>query len=315
MDNIARSWRSLTATLDDSASPPRQLLDELLDARPGRVREIQRSYRESAGPILVPGDPTNPVNPGTLGTAFDVWVQLRLDPNVALNVVVQGASYAGDDMLDTFRVLRHTLLERSAINDSGREGSPDELRLQLAWVAALFTEVYRTGDIWPGSALDFDEQVESPEQLLELVPPQAVEDLQTLAAVAEERLLPRLADLATRGPVASGPTFAGSKLMPADADLIVGRTVVELKTQLGGKHHGRRRLALSRAVLHQLLGYVLHDHDDQHSLDHVAIYQARYGHFSRWPVADLIRTIDDEGVDLPALRTRWLDLLRAGPPD
>lgn len=311
VSKTARSWRSLTSTLDDPSNPPRQLLYELLDATPGRVRATQRSYRDSAGPLLVPG---SSVNPGTLGTAFDVWVQLRLDPNVALNVAVQGASYVGDDMLNTFQILRGTLRERSAPDEPVREERADALGLQLAWVAALFTEVHRTGDIWPGSALDFDEQIESPEQLLKLVPPQAVEDLRGLAAVAEERLLPRLLDLSARGPVVSGPTFTGSRLMPADADLVVGRTVVELKTQLGGKHDGGRRLTLSRAVLHQLLGYVLHDHDDRFGLHHIAIYQARYGHFAQWSIGDLIGSPDDEGVDMVALRARWLDLLRSDPP-
>jgi len=94
--------------------------------------------------------------------------------------------------------------------------------------------------------------------------------------VAEVRLLPSLALLPA--PWYVGPIFTGSQWMPANADLIAGRTLVELKTNLGEKKaDGSRTAGLPVAHLRQILGYVLHDVDDIYRLDAVAIYDARYG--------------------------------------
>jgi hypothetical protein len=96
----------------------------------------------------------------------------------------------------------------------------------------VFRTPYRHGDAAsPLTALPLD----GPADLLALALPSVVEELGALAELAKERLLPRLHELAVLGPTGLGRVFAGSTTMAADADLVVGHTLVELKRGLGRK--------------------------------------------------------------------------------
>lgn len=306
------SWRSLTHTLADRSSTPRRLLDDVLASLAVPVRDRQRTYRESAHSIVVPRGTSNL---GTLGSAFDIWVQLTADSPAALTLTTVGARLAGDDVADAFRQLLSLHHARPEHPFKVTEGPhAQEARLQVAWVCALLTEVYRVGMIWPGSVLDTDDPIENAEQLLGLATPDAVQDLRALTDLAQTQLLPALRDLAGRGPTHLGPTFTGSALMAADADLVVGHTLVELKTQLSRLRPDRTRvLSLESAVLRQVLGYLLHDHDDRFGIDTIALYQARYGELTIWPVNRLFRPAGGPELDLTDLRRQWVDVLRAGP--
>lgn len=175
-------------------------------------------------------------------------------------------------------------------------------------------EVYRTRKVFPGTPLGEVLGTDgTAEDLLALVPEDAVDDLAGMAEVAARALLPRLRDLAAAGPTWLAPEFAGSTLMKADADVVTGHALVELKTQLGDQSRGGSRPpGLSREVLRQLLGYVLHDHEDSYQIRAVALYQARYGHFTTWPLDELLPVLAGRQVDLAELRSRWAKLLRTG---
>jgi hypothetical protein len=69
---------------------------------------------------------------------------------------------------------------------------------------------------------------------------------------------------------------------------------------------------LGGSTLFQLLGYVLHDHNDTHQLTSVAPYQARYGHLTIWDLPPLLHRLADKAVDLPTLRGRWAEMLETG---
>lgn len=101
--------------------------------------------------------------------------------------------------------------------------------------------------------------------------------------------------------------------MPAEAEVITGRTLVEIKTGQGRKTASGRAAALDGPTLFQLLGGVLHDHNDTHRLMTVALYQARYGHLAIWDLPQLLHQLADKPVDLPTLRARWAELLETRP--
>lgn len=75
-------WHSLTAECVTSGAP-RRLLG---DAFPF-LRDVQANYRDTVGAIRVPG---GPANPGTIGTAFDVWVQLQATSRPGLEIAAPG---------------------------------------------------------------------------------------------------------------------------------------------------------------------------------------------------------------------------------
>jgi len=306
-------WRSLTAALDLTAGPPRRILAAAFPF----LRDVQTDYRDAVGPIRVPG---GRANPGTIGTAFDVWAQLQAWRRPALELAAAGAELAGPALA----AANAQLMDRLGAHEETWNrpvdgpwagpcpGLEQSDLLRLCWASACLIEVFRTGVVVPGSPLTLLPQ-DRPGDLLSLAPPAAVDELSDLADLARDRLLPRLHALTLSGPTWLGPTFAGSTLMPADADLVVGHTLIELKTVQGRKTPAGRRAALDGITLFQLLGYVLHDTDDAHQITSVALYQARYGHLAVWNLDRLLHRLAGREVDLAALRRQWAAMLAAGP--
>jgi hypothetical protein len=101
--------------------------------------------------------------------------------------------------------------------------------------------------------------------------------------------------------------------MNADADLICGGLLLELKTNLGDKRpDGSRRPSLERQTLLQLLGYTMLDFDDEFALTHVGVYNARYGHLAVWELPALLNELAGTRVDLPRQRQQFRNLLAGG---
>jgi len=81
------------------------------------------------------------------------------------------------------------------------------------------------------------------------------------------------------GPVIPGPTFTGSVAVGgADADVIIGTTMVEIKAT------GAADLRLRDAQ--QVIGYALLDFDDIYTLSRAALLSARYGRLVTWDLVD-----------------------------
>ncbi len=144
-------WRPLTTTLDRTASPPRVLLDGAFPAR----RDVQRRYRASVGPMLVA---RGTCDPGTLGTAFDAWVQLQATARPVFDAAARGARATGDLLADALVDLLDRLAPAPTDDPAGQWTGPSGLLdsdslLRLSWAVACLTDVYRAG--WrPGGPLD-----------------------------------------------------------------------------------------------------------------------------------------------------------------
>jgi hypothetical protein len=156
----------------------------------------------------------------------------------------------------------------------------------------------------PGSRLLMLPSKAGLDELLGLARDEEVADLLALTEAARGRLLPALA--ARGAPLHIGPTFAGSlEVGGADADVIAGGLLLEWKVNLGQRRNGRRRCSLSRATLHQLLGYLLLDYEDAYRVEALGVYAARYGYLTTWPVAELLGELAGDPVDLGQLRAEF----------
>lgn len=288
------NWRTLTAEVADKGSPLRQHLE----ARFPHLRPIQIEYKASAGRILVP---PGRANAGTLGAAFDYTVRYALDPGYAADLAVVGF------MFDGLQNLSSEVVSVAEAAQSFRPGSRELMR--ACWALALCTEVLRVG-IMPGSPLSamVAEERLTTSALLDLASREVVAELSDLHRVAEDHLLPHLRG---KTPLKLGPTFAGSRQCPADADLIAAGTLIDLKCTVGKKNSaGDNYIALDRHVIHQLIAYALFDYVDEYEIDTVGLYSARFGHFARWPLTDLLGELAGQTISVREERAAVEQLLK-----
>ncbi|WP_157539010.1 hypothetical protein [Micromonospora sp. NBRC 110037] len=162
---------------------------------------------------------------------------------------------------------RRWLLEREV------EARLNRMCFALAW----FDRVFRDGAIAPGSPLAGTVGGGDLDALLAYVPDYAVMDLQVQVKLAE-RALGWLRDATDVAVCRAAPTFAGSgDVGGADADLVVDRCLVEIKST-------SRPENLTDRAIWQLAGYVLLDYDDEYRFDEVAFYMSRVGWLATWGV-------------------------------
>jgi hypothetical protein len=186
----------------------------------------------------------------------------------------------------------------------------EELVLRAAWAIALTIEVYRTAMVWPGSPLLTIPPGKTAD-LLALATSDVVEELGALLALARERLFPQL--MTKQSPWHFGPTFTGSHLIPADADLVAEDLLVEVKTGLGRKRpDGTRQAQLEANTIRQILGYLLLDFDNIYQITEIGYYDARYGHLSTWSATKLLQETAERDIELHDLRREFHELLRHG---
>jgi hypothetical protein len=101
------------------------------------------------------------------------------------------------------------------------------------------------------------------------------------------------------------PVFAGSIYVGgADADLILDRRLIEIKTTADAR--------LDQNWLLQLLGYVLLDWDNEFRIDGLGILYARQATFAKWPLGEVLRRVGGGGMaGLPRLRAEFKALVGA----
>ena len=292
----------LTYELALKDSPIRRFFDERLALG---LKDVQAAYRAAAGPILVPGVPRETADAGTIGTAADWMMRFLVHPTPSLRLAAQGASLCG--MLPALKELAFMLGFRDGGTGQftgpaqGTSVEPD-LLYRACWGLALLTEVYRRGpDIAAAGPIGRLPR-KSARSLLEAAPDAGLEQLAALRVVMESALLPAVGS--RRGLWAIGPVFAGSQIMPGDADLIAGGLLVELKTT-------SKKPSLGVTDLWQMLGYVLMDYVDEFAITDVALFSARYGYLAQWNLDALLPQLAGRPVTEAALRAEFRALLEA----
>jgi len=181
------------------------------------------------------------------------------------------------------------------IQPIGRRLEPDEERLlaRYCFILGLFEEPYRTGHyaeellLLPAPRKSIDELLAIPENAW-------VDDLCTLSTLFYDNYHPLLSR-----PFTLNPTFAGSSdVGGADADLIVDDCLIEIKSSI--------RAGIDSSWLHQLVGYILLDYDDQHHLHSVGIYMARQGLLLTWSLMDFLCLLTgNDQISLSQLRQEF----------
>jgi hypothetical protein len=312
---VGRRWKALTTELNSPGSAIRAFID----SRFGNIGDAQWRYREHCGPLLVPGMTT--ASAGTLGGAFDWLVRFMTHPRPDLYRAQLGTMWVPHlkvPMVEVTRLMGVTSTDAGSPQNFGVRSFQgpvpgtaidEDLLVRGCWLLALMTEIYRVDGPRPGSPLvALGKNTIGADELLGLAPTSAVEELRRLREVADAALLPTLQQ--HTGPWALGPDFDHLKLMRADADLVAGGLLVEVKTTLGRKRtDGSRRAVLEKAVLQQLLGYVLLDFSDEYAIREICLYSARYGYLAVWDLQQLLDELSGKPVDLVAERTAFSALL------
>lgn len=308
---------SLTRTLDDRRSPVRLFLAE----RFPNIRDIQRRFREEAPAQVVPG---NEANPGTVGTACDWLLRYLVHPQPDVHLALMGGGLIPEhgpglavalfEMCDTLGIPTGGTMppaQASAPTFTGpAAGSTIEpgLLARGCWALALLTEFYRAPVAAANGPLGHLDAASTPD-LLALASPAAIDQLTQLRHVLEQELLPMLAT--RHGIWALGPTFTGSALLKADADLIAAGLLLEIKTSQGTRRpDGTRRAVLDKLDLLQLIGYALLDFNDDYQITELGIFAARFAYLATWPAAALLSEMAGHDVDLPATRDAFRQLLQ-----
>ncbi|MEU4712085.1 hypothetical protein AB0F73_00215 [Micromonospora purpureochromogenes] len=299
---------ALTREVQDAKSP----VARWLRATFPHHHDVQAEYRDAVGLTRVVPSPA--VATGTQGAAIDWWLRFLVDPAPSLRLATAGLRPRRAPCRRAGLELLHEL---GAIDDEGNgvesidpdrfTDRPDEWWARVSYALALLVELYRA-PLVEGSRLMRLGPDSRAADLLALANADEVADLIAMRDVAVEGLLPAL----PAGPVATGSTFDGSADLNADADLIVGGVLVDFKASQGGRPRidGTRAASLARADLDQLLGYVLLDYSDAFALSSVAIYAARFGSYTAWPLAELCTRLAGRRVDLAALRHEFARLIQ-----
>jgi hypothetical protein len=303
----------LTFELADASSPVRRFLE----ARFGvGLRDVQRRYREDAPDLVVPPVPRDVVNPGTLGSAADWLLRFMLHPAPSLELAITGAGFFRErsGMVAALAEIAGSLgMSGNAATQAAGRGFPgpvagnasdSESLARACWVLSLLTEVFRVGQVAAASGplSPFLERPASAAELLGLAPPVALDQLAAFRHVYETALIPVLALRPGRWHL--GPTFAGSRLVRADADLIAAGLLIDLKTAAA-----RPSLGIKEAF--QLVGYALLDFDDDYQLDVVGVFSARYAYLATWDLRELLDRLAGRSVALASTRDEFRQLLLA----
>ncbi len=95
------------------------------------------------------------------------------------------------------------------------------------------------------------------------------------------------------------PTFEGSAdVGGADADLILGRTLIEIKTT--------KKAEIRPDWMRQLLAYALLDYSNQYDIGSVGFYFPRQGLFLQWSLDEVMQNLcDDSSLSFGELRSQF----------
>jgi hypothetical protein len=255
-------------------------------------------------PVITKGYPWSSV-----GTALDYRIRFFYRPPAIGELVAhRGAQrlagvWGQDDNLPVaFEQLNLALSEAlPSGTDLWTAGTPiTESRLaRLCFVLALYESCARAEPQtrWPIAQLGPRATLADVEKLC---PDAATDDLVALADLYRNCPDPVLRD----EPVVLNPTFFASHTVGgADGDLILGSTLIDIKTTIKGRP--------DRSSLWQLAGYALCDDINQYDITHVGLYFARFGRLVRWELSALLEALATRPIDMIDLRQAFGELSAA----
>lgn len=287
---------TLAQAIKDKNTPFRQYLEETFPF----PQTLRREFAEGAPELRVDssGAPAS-----TIGTAFDLLVRFLLDPK---DVPQSARILFSEEPNYTAVVDELAALAGRALREGGAQ--PVE-GARAVWALALCVEAHRAGPAFAPlvPSLVYADRF-TVQEMLAQGSADALQELLALRSLADTELVPQLAS-----PVFLGPEFDRSKRTPgrdrrliaAEADLIAGGVLVDVKTRLGTKNKaGVRTDGLAATDLYQLLAYALLDASDAYGITALGVYSARYGRLVTWPLEYVTSTMAGRAVDFSAERRR-----------
>lgn len=179
--------------------------------------------------------------------------------------------------------------------DQGVLNPSDEATLcRYCYIMAMMEEGLRSGVIHAGlmwQPRDVAEFISKPPEWI-------LDDIAAQNALYREAMAEFLNQPATLNPTFKGSADVGG----ADADLIVGGCLIELKSS-------RRNLASKD--LYQAIGYCLLDYEDKHGINAVSVYRSRYGINHCWEIDDFLIRAMQQPERLPVVRDKLGQALQA----
>jgi hypothetical protein len=154
---------------------------------------------------------------------------------------------------------------------------------RVCWVLNAWEGAYR------GGHLDIEFTSNDVPELLALASAPVVAEL--LALITRARTsgaLTHLRQLAANPAPGHALGIAGPVFIPhwADGDLLLGDTLLDVKTVMHARDHPR-----TAAWLQQLLAYTWLDGPDRYRIRRVGLYLARHGHLISWPIKTFTHTL------------------------
>lgn len=295
-------WQSVTAELHSSKLPLAQWFRAMLPNTDEVFREFRRTVVQ---PCL---EPPPDVPGGTAGAAFDMLIRCRLGAKVTSSSVVESIydycpSRAWAEVADELVAWVDELVNYEAHREA--PSALDEGLLRGCWAIALFVELVR-GVRFERSTLGLLGAKPTCSGVLELMPASAVEDLRGLERSFVDHLLPVMRS--REGELYTGPAF--SMVLPGDADLIKGSTLIEVKAMVHRrKRDGTPRYSVDSRTIYQVLAYALLS-QELFAVDELVIFNARYAHVYSWPLSSLLTELAETEVnarELSAELTRFLE--------
>jgi hypothetical protein len=286
-----------TGFLSKDVTDPKTSIGQYVRTTFPNMKPLQAEYKALAGDLVIDSMGANASN---VGTAVDLIVRLVLEPDeTPMSALI----------LYPFNEPYHQVVHELA-RLVGRSGDR-ELAARAAWALALCVSAYRAGAAWAPFVPDLVRSGGfTVDTMLEQADEAAVAELAALRELSEERLIPNLT-----GPFSLGPTFDLSKLGPnqriaAEADLIAGGLLIDVKTTLAPKNKaGLRPDVLKPNNVYQLLAYALLDHSNQYNIDRLGIFSARYGTLTEWPLERVTSLMSGRTFDFPAARQEVWDMM------
>jgi len=241
-----------------------------------------------------------------VGTAFDYRLRYFLEVTPIEALVANSGAYQvrmhfqSDDLPLAFLELKSEF-ERLAPDFGAGLLAPELERYvgSLCIALAQYEACYRAQIRENWSVIEIGEKG-SLKELLALNPEYVATDLVSLASLFYAKHV----DFIERTPRILNPNFSASHFLGgADADLILGRRLIDIKTVQKPK--------LTREYLWQLAGYVLADLNDEYEIDEVGFYFARHGQELSWKVQDFFNYLAGHDVDISALRREFGELIES----
>ena len=280
---------SLTSHLDEKDSPVRRFIREAFpDTRPplADCREAMRERTRILGEGVSGGAYSQ------IGTAIDYRIRYHfaITPPSEFAASFEADTLLGSDCAaEFFEALNRTVHE---IAPHRRRLADDEEQTLARYclILAALEAPYRAGahawppgyfgDVPPSNAVD----------MLAAVPEDWAEDAAALGAAFAERYPSWHGADAVLNPEFAGAADVGG----ADGDFIADGCLWEIKTtkdRVKGKD------------LHQLLGYLLLDYDDEYGIDRVGVLLPRQNTRVSWPIGELMAAMSGrDDLDLSRLR-------------